>query len=127
MTTRNRVLLAEDDRFFRRAGEVALQNAGIEVMTAVDGEDALRIARTRRPDLILLDVLMPKLDGFEVLRALKNDPLTRDIDVIMLSNLHEGMDVVMAIAAGARNYLVKADLSLPALVAAVGEALGAAV
>jgi DNA-binding response OmpR family regulator len=127
VTTRNRVLLAEDDRFFRRAGEVALQNAGIEVMTAVDGEDALRIARTRRPDLILLDVLMPKLDGFEVLRALKNDPLTRDIDVIMLSNLHEGMDVVMAIAAGARNYLVKADLSLPALVAAVGEALGAAV
>ena len=126
MTTRNRVLFAEDDRFFRRAGEMALQDAGIEVMTAVDGEDALRIARTQSPDLILLDVLMPKLDGFEVLRALKNDPLTRDIDVIMLSNLHEGMDVVMATAAGARSYLVKADLSLPALVAAVGAALGAA-
>lgn len=126
MTTRNRVLLVEDDRFLRRAGEVALRKAGIDVVTAVDGEDALRVARAEAPDLILLDVVMPKLNGFEVLRALKNDPATREIDVIMLSNLRQEADVAAAMAAGARDYLVKANLSLAALVAAVGEALGEA-
>ena len=126
MTTRNRVLLVEDDRFLRRAGEAALRKAGIDVVTAVDGEDALRVARAETPDLILLDVVMPKLNGFEVLRALKDDPVTREIDVIMLSNLRQEADVAAAMAAGARDYLVKANLSLSALVAAVGEALGEA-
>jgi CheY-like chemotaxis protein len=125
--TRKRVLLAEDDRFLRRAGEVALRKAGIDVVTAVDGEDALRVARAESPDLILLDVVMPKLNGFEVLRALKDDPVTREIDVIMLSNLRQDADVAAALAAGARDYLVKANLSLSALVAAVSEALGEAV
>ena len=125
MTTRNRVLLVEDDRFLRRAGEAALRKAGITVVTAVDGEDALRVARAEAPDLILLDVVMPKLNGFEVLKALKADPLTREIDVIMLSNLRQEVDVAAAMAAGARDYLVKANLSLSALVAAVGEALRA--
>jgi DNA-binding response OmpR family regulator len=125
VTTRNRVLLVEDDRFLRRAGEAALRKAGITVVTAVDGEDALRVARAEAPDLILLDVVMPKLNGFEVLKALKADPLTREIDVIMLSNLRQEVDVAAAMAAGARDYLVKANLSLSALVAAVGEALRA--
>jgi DNA-binding response OmpR family regulator len=127
MTTRNRVLLVEDDRFLRRAGEVALRKAGIDVITAVDGEDALRIARAETPDLILLDVVMPRLNGFEVLRALKDDPATRRIDVIMLSNLRQEADVAAAMAAGARDYLVKANLSLSALTEAVGKALGEAV
>ena len=127
MTTRNRVLLVEDDRFLRRAGEAALRKTGIDVITAVDGEDALRIARTETPDLILLDVVMPKLNGFEVLRTLKDDPATRAIDVIMLSNLRQEADVTAAMAAGARGYLVKANLSLSALAAEVGKALREAV
>ena len=124
MSTSKRVLLVEDDRFLRRAGEAALRKAGINVITAVGGEDALRVARAETPDLILLDVVMPKLNGFEVLRALKDDPVTREIDVIMLSNLRQEADVTAALAAGARDYLLKANLSLSALVAAVGDALG---
>ena len=71
-----RVLLAEDDRFLRRAAEARLRRHGLEVLTAVDGEEALRIARAERLDLVLLDVVMPKLEGFEVLKLLKEDEAT---------------------------------------------------
>ena len=93
-----RILLAEDDRFLRRAAEARLRQQGFEVLAATDGEEALRVARTERPDLVLLDVVMPRLQGFEVLKALKRD------------------DVEQAIALGAEAYLVRAHLSLQDLV-----------
>jgi DNA-binding response OmpR family regulator len=93
-----RILLAEDDRFLRRAAEARLRQQGFEVLAATDGEEALRVARAERPDLVLLDVVMPRLQGFEVLKALKRD------------------DVEQAIALGAEAYLVKAHLSLQDLV-----------
>ena len=65
------ILLAEDDRFLRRAAEASLRQRGFTVLTAVDGEEALRVARAEAPDLILLDLLMPKIPGVEVLRILK--------------------------------------------------------
>jgi CheY-like chemotaxis protein len=71
-----RVLLAEDDRFLRKAAETALKRHGFAVVPAVDGEEALRLARAEPPDLVLLDLIMPKMQGFEVLRALKADPGT---------------------------------------------------
>ena len=73
-----RVLLAEDDRFLRRAAEARLRRHGLEVLTAVDGEEALRIARAERLDLVLLDVVMPKLEG-SVLKLLKEDEATASI------------------------------------------------
>jgi DNA-binding response OmpR family regulator len=93
-----RILLAEDDRFLRRAAQARLRQQGFEVLAATDGEEALRVARAERPDLVLLDVIMPRLQGFEVLKALKRD------------------DVEQAIALGAEAYLVKAHLSLQDLV-----------
>jgi CheY-like chemotaxis protein len=84
-----RVLLAEDDRILRKAGETSLTRKGYCVIPAVDGEDALEKAFAHRPDLILLDVMMPKMDGFDVLARLKSDAATRDIPVIMLSNLEQ--------------------------------------
>ncbi|HXD75379.1 MAG TPA: response regulator, partial [Vicinamibacterales bacterium] len=74
-----RILLAEDDRILRKAGEVSLKKRGYEVISAVDGEDALAKARDHKPDLVLLDVMMPKMNGFEVLRALKGADDVRDI------------------------------------------------
>ena len=68
MTTPHRVLVAEDDRYLRRAAEARLRQQGFTVLTAADGEEALRVARAEQPDLILLDLIMPKLQGFEVLR-----------------------------------------------------------
>jgi DNA-binding response OmpR family regulator len=119
-----RVLLAEDDRFLRRAAEARLRQHGLEVLTAADGEEALRLARTEPLDLVLLDVVMPKLDGFEVLKLLKEDAATARLPVIVLSNLGQERDVAQAKALGALAFLVKAHLSLQELVDRVDEALG---
>ena len=118
-----RVLLAEDDRFLRRAAEARLRRHGLEVLTAADGEEALRIARTEPLDLVLLDVIMPKLEGFEVLKLLKENQATARIPVIILSNLGQDRDVAQATALGAVAYLVKANLSLQELVDRVDAAL----
>jgi DNA-binding response OmpR family regulator len=121
-----RVLLAEDDRFLRKAAETALKRQGFTVLAAMDGEEALRVARGDRPDLILLDLIMPKLQGFEVLRTLKEDAATAGIPVIVLSNLGQESDVKQAMDLGAVAYFVKANLSLQDLVKRVGEVLGGA-
>ena len=116
-----RILLAEDDRFLRKAAETALKRGGFTVIPAVDGEEALRMARAESPDLILLDLIMPKMQGFEVLRALKADAATAAIPVVILSNLGQDGDVKQAMEAGAAGYFVKANLSLQDLVKRVGE------
>src|SRR5205814_6306845 len=118
-----RILLAEDDRILRKAGEVSLRKKGYEVIPAVDGEDALAKTRDQKPDLILLDVMMPKMQGFDVLRALKGDPAVRDIPVIMLTNLEQPADIKRAADAGAHSYLVKSNMNLDELAARIAEAL----
>ena len=111
-----RILLAEDDRFLRKAAEATLRQNGFVVLAAVDGEEALRLARAEAPDLVLLDLIMPKVQGFEVLRTLKQDPATAGIPVIVLSNLGQDSDVQRALEAGAAAYLIKANLPLHDLV-----------
>lgn len=119
-----RILLAEDDRFLRKAAEATLTREGFEVVTAGDGEEALAAARTAPPPhLILLDLIMPKLHGFDVLKALKDDPATAAIPVIVLSNLGQEGDVERALAAGAVAYFIKANVSLKGLVQQVNDAL----
>ncbi|OLD39588.1 MAG: hypothetical protein AUI57_02745 [Candidatus Rokubacteria bacterium 13_1_40CM_2_68_8] len=118
-----RVLLAEDDRFLRRAAAARLRQQGFTVLVAVDGEEALRVARAERPDVVLLDLIMPKLQGFEVLKALKQDAATSPIPVIVLSNLGQERDVRQAMELGAVAYFIKAHLSLQELVQKVGEVL----
>jgi CheY-like chemotaxis protein len=108
------ILLAEDDPIMRRACEVVLRRRGFTVHLAADGEQALQSARTHRPDLILLDLLMPRLTGAEVLRALKDDRETEDIPVLILSNASPG-EIQDAVSLGAIGFLVKANLSLQAL------------
>jgi len=118
-----RVLLAEDDRFLRRAAESRLRQGGFTVLTAVDGEEALRMTRAERPDLVLLDLIMPKLQGFEVLKMLKEDPATAPIPVIVLSNLGQDEDLKQAMDLGAIAYFIKAHLSLQELVQRVADTL----
>lgn len=103
------VLVAEDDRFIRRIAEMALERQGFTVLTAEDGESALRQVRESTPDVVLLDLIMPKVQGFEVLRRLKQDPATAGVPVIILSSLGQEADVQRALAAGAAGYLVKAE------------------
>jgi DNA-binding response OmpR family regulator len=114
-TDGKRILLVEDDRFLRRACEASLRQRGFTVIAAIDGEEGLRLARSETPDLILLDLLMPKLPGLEVLRALKADPATKPIPVLVLSNSSREQDVSEVINLGAVDYWVKANLSLKEL------------
>jgi two-component system alkaline phosphatase synthesis response regulator PhoP len=107
-----RILVIEDDRFLRRACEVSLKKRGFTVITAVDGEEGVQQALTESPDLILLDMLMPKLNGIETLEALKKAEQTRNIPVVILSNSSIEADVQKAKSLGAVGYLVKASLSL---------------
>jgi CheY-like chemotaxis protein len=108
----SRILVIEDDRFLRKACEVGLTKRGFSVLTAVDGEEGIRQARENSPDLILLDMLMPKMTGIETLVILKQDAQTRHIPVVILSNTSIETDVQKVSALGAVGYLVKSALSL---------------
>ena len=123
-TAQKTVLLVEDDRFLRRAAEATLRQSGFTVVAAADGEEALRQASASRPDIVLLDLIMPKLQGFEVLRRMKADPATSAIPVIVLSNLGQDSDVKQAMSLGATSYFVKSNLSLQELVKQVRDTLG---
>jgi len=107
-----RILVIEDDKFLRRACEVSLGKRGFTVLTAVDGEDGIQQALAGSPDLILLDMLMPKLTGIETLEILKREEKTRRIPVVIFSNSSIEADVQRAKELGAAGYLVKASLSL---------------
>lgn len=115
MTRGRRVLLVEDDRFLRRAGEAALRQRGFTVQVAADGEEALQKVQAEVPDLILLDLLMPKVTGIEVLRSLRAAEATRAIPVLILSNSSRERDLEEIKNLGVTDYLVKANLSLQEL------------
>lgn len=102
-----RILIADDDPFLRELLVHKLSGAGHQVHTAEDGGSALSQAREMTPDLVVLDAMMPILDGFEVLRRLRGDPATADIPVIMLTSLRREEDIVGALKLGAADYLVK--------------------
>jgi len=109
MSMIRKVLLADDQEGVRALVEATLANDGtVEIYTAEDGQPALEIAREVRPDLIFLDVMMPKLNGFEVCQALKSDPATRDIKIVMLTGLAQSPDGHMAVGEDqADDYLLK--------------------
>ena len=115
MTTGGRILLVEDDRFLRRAAEASLRQRGFAVTVAADGEEALAKVRAEIPDLILLDLLMPKLTGIEVLRALRAEKATKKIRVLILSNSSREQDLEAIKELAVTDYLVKANLSLQEL------------
>lgn len=103
-----KVLIVDDDVFLSGIYFTKLDNEGFDVIIARDGEECLKVASKEKPDLILLDVLMPKLDGFEALKRLKEDASTKDIPVILLTNLGQKEDVERGVKEGAVDYLIKA-------------------
>ncbi len=106
-----RILLVEDSKFLRLATERALARAGYEVASASDGEEGLRLARERKPDLILLDMLLPKMGGPDVLAALKKDPLTASIPVVVMTGMSQ-KNADRLQADGAAAFLEKSSLGL---------------
>ena len=117
------ILFIEDESALQKTlGEVLREN-NYEVISALDGELGLKLAKKKKPDLILLDLILPKLSGFEVLKQLKKDKETKDIPVIVLTNLEGVGDVEKAMELGATTYLVKANYSLEEVVDKVKTAL----
>lgn len=102
-----RILIAEDNPQGVELLDAYLGESGWEVATAVDGEETLQKVRDWRPDLILLDIMMPKISGFEVCKRLKADPATRDIAVLMITALDQPADVERAVEAGTDDFLTK--------------------
>jgi two-component system alkaline phosphatase synthesis response regulator PhoP/two-component system response regulator VicR len=102
-----KILAVDDERHIVRLVEVNLQRAGYEVVTAYDGKEALEKIKTENPDLVVLDVMMPYMDGFEVLKNLKADPVTAEIPVIMLTAKAQDADVFRGWQSGVDCYLTK--------------------
>jgi two-component system, OmpR family, alkaline phosphatase synthesis response regulator PhoP len=102
-----KILAVDDEKYIVRLVEVNLQRAGYQVVTAYDGREALAKVESEKPDLVVLDVMMPFMDGFEVLRTLKADPKTKDIPVIMLTAKAQDADVFRGWQSGVDCYLTK--------------------
>lgn len=107
-----KILVAEDDDFLNKLCSAKLMKEGFTVVSAVDGVEALEKIRIEKPDLILLDVIMPKKNGFDVLREMKEDPALQIIPVVMVSNLGQESDRTKGMQLGAKDYFVKANLSI---------------
>jgi len=118
-----KIVVADDDRMFRKAAETTLRRQGYAVATASDGEEALQLIRSEQPNIIVLDLIMPKLQGFDVLQILKQDTLTSNIPVIVLSSLAQDQDKQEALDLGAVAYFNKSTFSLGELVNQVEQTL----
>jgi DNA-binding response OmpR family regulator len=102
------ILLVEDDTFLASIYQKKFEMEGFKISVADNGEKGLMDAKKKKPSLVLLDILLPKMDGFGVLEQLKADPETKDIPVVLLTNLGQKDDVEKGLEAGAVDYLIKA-------------------
>lgn len=106
-----KILIIEDDKFLRELIGQKLLKEGYDIAEAVDGEKGIKGAKDEKPDLILLDLILPGMDGFEVLIKIKGDSKTAQIPVIILSNLGQKDDIEKGLKMGAADYLIKAHFS----------------
>lgn len=118
-----KILLIEDESALQRTFGDIFKKVGFQMISALDGEIGLRLALNENPDLILLDLILPKFDGFEVLKRLKADPKTKKIPVIILTNLEGMEDIDKTLALGATTYLVKTQYTLEEVIEKVKKAL----
>lgn len=118
------VLLVEDDVFLSGIYQKKFEMEGFKISASDNGEKGLADAKKKKPDIILLDILLPKMDGFSVLKELKEDASTKNIPVILLTNLGQKDDVEKGLEAGAVDYLIKAHFKPSEIVEKVRKVLG---
>jgi len=106
-----KILIIEDDKFLRELIVRKLSQENFDVVEAIDGEDGIKKVKETIPDLLLLDLILPGIDGFEVLSKIKEEPATASIPVIILSNLGQKEDIERGLKLGAVDYLVKAHFT----------------
>lgn len=119
-----KILLVEDDSFLSGMYDTKLKLEGFEVVLAEDGAKGLEQAVSQKPDIILLDIILPKMDGFTALKHLKDNTETKKIPVILMTNLGQKEDVERGIALGAQDYLVKAHFMPSEVVEKIRQYLG---
>ena len=107
-----KILVVEDEEILLTALREELNQSGYETEGAVDGEDGLAKVKSFKPDLVLLDLVMPKMDGMQVLKKLKENDSTKNLSVVILTNLSDYERISEALSLGAKDYLVKANYSL---------------
>lgn len=105
------ILMADDSKFYGSVNKLKFENAGFEVTAVSDGAQLIESARQRKPDLILLDLIMPVKDGFETIKELKADPTLKDIKVLVFSDLGQEEEIAKLRALGATDFLVKTETS----------------
>lgn len=113
---KQKVLLIEDDHFLRKIYKNKLVLAGFEFIEAINGIEGLHKVVYEKPDLVLLDLILPRKNGFDVLIEMKKNKKTRNIPVIILSNLGQETDIKRGFALGAQEYLIKPEISLSTVV-----------
>ena len=121
--SKGKILVVDDEIYIVHILDFSLGMEGYEVVTALDGEQALEKLKVEKPDLIVLDIMMPKLDGYEVCKAIKSDPETRQIPVILLSAKGRHVDQKMGFDVGADDYITK-PFSPRKLVERINQLLG---
>lgn len=119
-----KVLVVEDDQFLRDLIIKKLEEEGFATKQAVDGEEGLRLIREEKPNIVLLDLILPGIDGFELLKQVKADASLSNIPILILSNLGQKDDVDRAFELGAKDYLIKAHFTPGEIVQRVREILG---
>jgi len=118
-----KILFVDDDNFLRKVYKSELSEQGYEVVLAADGDEGLEKAQITDPDLIILDMIMPQKNGFEVLTELQKNPTTKNTPVIILSNLGQEDDIKKGLDLGAVDYLVKDNITLSTIVEKVNHYL----
>jgi len=113
---KKKVLIVEDDVALRQALTEFLEADNFVVITASDGKEAVSLTKNNKPDIVLLDIILPKKDGFEVIKEIKADNEIKDIPIVLLTNLGSLSDIEKALALGATTYLVKGDYKLEEIV-----------
>jgi len=122
-TQPKKILIIEDSEDLRRILSNALGSGKVTVLEAKDGAEGLEKALTLHPDLILLDIVLPKMDGLTMLKTLRKDEWGREAPVVILTNLSDARDIEAAMGEGARDYLVKIDWKLEDIISKVQEKL----
>jgi len=122
--TKKTILIIEDDKFLRELISQKLKKEGFCISEAVDGEKGVKKAKTEKPDLILLDLILPGIDGFEVLSEIKKDHIAAEIPVIILSNLGQKDDIERGLRLGAVDYLIKAHFTPGEIIKKIKTILG---
>jgi len=121
---KKKILIVEDESTLQKALAEFLTEEGFTVFSALDGEMGIELAKKEKPDLVLLDIILPKKDGYEVLEELKGGEETKNIPVILLTNLESPEDIDRAFEKGASTYLIKSNYKLEEVVGKIKETLG---